>query len=84
LNHLPAAATFIQRAGLVRTGWTFFVVVGTLSSMPLRLSKVLRIGDYGARWWLCLRCRCCRHVGEIPAQVFVERYGVRATRHGGQ
>jgi hypothetical protein len=46
--------------------------------MPLPLSKVKRVGDYGARWWLCLRCRCCRHVGEIPAKVFVQRYGVRA------
>ena len=46
--------------------------------MPLPLDKVHRVGDYGGRWWLCLRCRCCRHVGEIPAQVLIERYGVRA------
>jgi hypothetical protein len=43
--------------------------------MPLPLNKVHRIGDYDGRWWLCVRCRCCRHTGEIPAQVLIERYG---------
>jgi hypothetical protein len=46
--------------------------------MPLPLSKIRRVGDYDGRWWLCLRCRYCGHVGEIPAQVLVARYGVRA------
>lgn len=47
-------------------------------AMPFPLNKIRRLGDYDAQWWLCLRCRCCRHARTVPAPFFIERYGTRA------
>ncbi len=41
--------------------------------MPLQ--KVRRLGDFGGRWSLSLRCRCCRHMAELPARKLIERHG---------
>ena len=43
--------------------------------MVIPLEKIRRLGDYDGLWWLSLRCRCCRHMAEIPAQKLIERYG---------
>jgi hypothetical protein len=42
------------------------------------LEKVRRLGDFNGLWWLSLRCRCCRHMAEVPAQQLIERYGAQA------
>ena len=39
------------------------------------MEKVRRLGDFAGLWWLSLRCRCCRHMAEIPAGKLIERYG---------
>src|SRR5690349_16261257 len=49
----------------------------TLSRMVIPLEKVRRLGDFSGLWWLSLRCRCCRHMAEIPAQKLIERYGAQ-------
>jgi len=41
--------------------------------MPLGI--VRRLGDYDGLWSLRLRCRCCRHMAEIPARQLIERHG---------
>ncbi len=45
------------------------------NEMVLPLEKVRRLRDFGGMWWLSVRCRCCRHMAEIPAQKLIERYG---------
>jgi len=59
------------------TGWTTSPAMGHASSMIMPLEKVRRLGDFSGLWWLSLRCRCCRHMAEIPAQKLIERYGRR-------
>src|SRR5579862_4860883 len=44
----------------------------TLSCMVIPLERVRRLGDFSGQWWLSLRCRCCRHMAEIPAQKLIE------------
>ena len=51
---------------------------GTLVLMVIPLEKIRRLGDYDGLWWLSLRCRCCRHMAEIPARKLIERYGAQA------
>ena len=41
----------------------------------LPLQKVRRLGDFDGRWSLSLRCRCCRHMAELPARKLIERHG---------
>jgi hypothetical protein len=43
--------------------------------MVMPLEKVRRLGDFGGLWSLSVRCRCCRHMAEIPAQQLIQRYG---------
>lgn len=43
--------------------------------MVMPLQKVRRLGDFGGRWSLSLRCRCCRHMAELPARKLIERHG---------
>lgn len=38
------------------------------------LSKVRRLKDWDARWWLCVRCRCCKHERTIPAAFFLNLF----------
>jgi hypothetical protein len=45
--------------------------------MPLPLSKGRRLGDYDALWWLCVRCRCCDHSREIPAEFCLRLFNRR-------
>jgi hypothetical protein len=57
------------------TGWTTSPILAHPIFMVMPLEKVRRLGDFGGLWWLSLRCRCCRHMAEIPAQKLIERYG---------
>lgn len=43
--------------------------------MVIPIEQVRRLGDFGGLWSLSLRCRCCRHMAEIPAQKLIARYG---------
>ena len=43
--------------------------------MPVPTWKIQRLGEYHGLWQLCVRCRCCEHVREIPAVFFINIYG---------
>jgi hypothetical protein len=71
----PATGRVIQWWRVIRTGWTDGLPRPTLWVMPIPSEKVHRLGDHGGLWSLSLRCRCCRHMAEIPAQQLIERHG---------
>jgi hypothetical protein len=73
--NLAAVRYVIQYRNPGATGWTEFALSSTLSLIVMPLEKVRRLGDFGGLWWLSVRCRCCRHMAEIPAQQLIERYG---------
>jgi hypothetical protein len=74
-GNLAARPQGIQYQALAGAGWTAPPSMGHASSMVMPLEKVRRLGDFSGQWWLSLRCRCCRHMAEIPAQKLIERYG---------
>lgn len=47
----------------------------TLAGMAIPLEKVRQLADFDGLWSLSLRCRCCRHMAEIPARKLIEHYG---------
>ena len=50
--------------------------------MPFPLDKIRRLGDYDGSWWLHLRCRCCKHARQVPAEFFIRLFGKSASlRH---
>jgi hypothetical protein len=73
--NLAAVRYVIQYRHVKSAGWTKSALRSTLSLMVMPLEKVHRLGDFGGRWSLSLRCRCCRHMAEISAQQLIERYG---------
>lgn len=75
--NLAAVRHVIQYRHLGTTGWTNSALRSTLWLMVLPLEKVRQLGDFDGLWSLCLRCRCCRHMAEIPARRLIERYGPR-------